>query len=209
MMKILTGYRLAMSAGAFLLLCACSGMLGSDKPPDKTFWLEPLAAGPMSQLETGQTGLVLVFDVIPGLDTDRLLTLDPDAELNRFTAARWPDHLLEFGSSLIRSSLQSTGWFSYVNDGRESMPGDCSLELETQQFYTQIDRGARAVAVQIGMSGQYHCQGVSSKLNLDSSVPVRGAGLGAIVAAHQQAFEQVMQSLLKQIEAVHGNGGTD
>ena len=97
-------------------LPACGGLLNSDEAVEHTYWLQPYSVQQSPLPAPDSPGLVVRFKVVPGLDSDRLLTLAPDAELNHVAGARWPDALPEFAGSLIRRSLRTAGWFSRVSD---------------------------------------------------------------------------------------------
>ncbi len=187
-------------AGLYLALLACGGLLSNDQPADRTFmltsYLDKQGALPT---ESGH-GLVVEVDVVPGLDTDQLLTLSVEAELNHFSGARWPDHLPEFAGSLVRRSLQHTGWFSSVSQERDSGSGDCELKLEVQQFYTTLDGAGAASVVQISMSGGLACEGRIKPLMLNASARVKGSQISNVVAAHQQAMDDLLRSLISQLE---------
>jgi ABC-type uncharacterized transport system auxiliary subunit len=200
MMNFHDNHRFGLLALAFLLTSSCGAMLNSDKPVEKTYWLSPYTTSQSTDSSTHRPGLTVSFTVIPGLDSDRLLTLNPDAELNHFSAARWPDHLPEFVGSLVRRTLQQTGRYPHVSDGRNSGQHDCELELEAQEFYTRITPGGAAASVQISMAGHYDCQDTSHVLMLEANSTVAGRQITDIVAAHQRALNQLMQSLLAQIE---------
>ena len=182
-------------------LFACSGMLSSDKPAEKTFWLEPWEGRQVSVANAELPGLSLAFSVVPGLDSDRFLTLSPQSELSHFAAARWPDHLPEFGASLLRRSLQNSGLFSVVSMANAGAPGDCELVLEAQEFHTNISGSGQALSVRMSLAGSFGCDNAGGPVAVDASVPVTGSGLAAIAAAHQQAFDGLVRSLTGQLEA--------
>ncbi|MFT5138829.1 MAG: ABC-type uncharacterized transport system auxiliary subunit [Lysobacterales bacterium] len=185
---------------ASFLTMSCSGLLSSDKPADKIYWLEPYSASPSKSASDDRPGLEIVFTVVPGLDSDLLLTIKSDSELNHYSGARWPDHLPEFTGSLLRRSLQQSGLFRGVTDGRSSDIGECELELELQKFYTRIDQSDLASSVQMSLVGQYDCDDMSLNLNLTSATSVQGQQLVNIVAAHQSGWNKLMKSLLLELE---------
>jgi len=190
-----------------LLLVSCGGMLVSDKPAEKTFWLNPYSGSRPDLAAADALELEWVFSVVPGLDTDRLLTLDPDAELSQFAAARWPDYLPEFAGSLLQRSIRDSGRFAKVSGGRSAANDNCVLELEAQKFYTEIDRNAVASVVQISMSGNFSCKGGDTPLELESRVAVSGQQIADIVSAHQKAMDQLTRSLLIVIDASLSQSG--
>ena len=193
--------------GVCLLTSSCGSLLNSGKPADRIFLLEPLAGS--QDLQTGSSSkLVVEVKAVPGLDTDQLLTLSPDAELNHFSGVRWPDHLPEFAGSLVRRSLQQTGWFSSVTEGYESGHADCVLDLEIQRFYTLVDSSGAALSVQIGMSGAVACEDGNKPLELDAHARVAGQQLSHVVAAHQQAMDDLLRSLVSQLEELPHRSGS-
>jgi len=184
---------------ACLGLAACGGLLRSDKAVEHTYWLQPYSVERSPLPAQDGRELVVRFSVVPGLDSDRLLTLGPDAELNHIAGARWPDHLPEFAGSLIRRSLQTAGWFSRVSDERDSGQQDCELDLQALKFYTLLDSAGTASSVQISMSGQYECQDLVTPIVLDVNVGVAQNQVTGVVAAHQRAMDSLMRSLLQQL----------
>lgn len=185
------------------LLTACSGLLDSKQLPDRTFLLSPYSVG--GESGPGDKGLSLDFTVIPGLDSDKMLTLSTDAELSNLADVRWPDHLPEFVGSLLRLSLQRSGRYTKVSDKRSSALSDCRLELEAQQFYTLLDAAGRPVEVSIAMTGLHECDGKLTPIELQASTPVSTRQAAAIVAAHQSAMNEVTASLYRQLQAIEND----
>ena len=62
------------------------------------------------------TSVAVSVVVVPGLDTDRMLTLSEDSELNYFAAARWADHIPEMLESLTGRTLQASGTFDVISN---------------------------------------------------------------------------------------------
>jgi ABC-type uncharacterized transport system auxiliary subunit len=182
------------------MLMSCGGLLNSDKAVDKTFWLQPYKSNKPTNTLPAPRGLSVAFTVIPGLDSDLLLTMNPDAELNHFSGARWPDHLPELVGSLVQRSISDSGLFASVSSDRDSNTGDCELSLELQDFYTRTNRNGLASSVQMSLMGHLDCDGDSSYLKMESTTPVQGQSLAEIVAAHQSGLDRVLESLLLQIE---------
>jgi len=180
-------------------LPACGGLLNSDEAVQHTYWLQPYSMQQSPLPAQDSPGLVVRFNVVPGLDSDRLLTLAPDAELNHVAGARWPDALPEFAGSLIRRSLRTAGWFSRVSDESNSAPQDCELDLLALKFYTLLDSVGAASSVQISMSGQFECRGLSHAVDLDVNVRVSQNRTIGVVSAHQEAMNSLTRSLLKQL----------
>ena len=183
-----------------LSVSACGGLTHSDKPATNTWWLEPYTG--MTQ-ETPSAPALLVaisITVVPGLDTDRILTLSDDAELNQFAAARWADNLPELVTSLVGRTLEASGRFEIVSGRAGGSSENCELQLELQEFFGSLNASGQTIGVQIGIDGRYQCESdepVSLKLN--ASIPVHDDRMSVIVAAFQQAMDSAMKDLLEQL----------
>lgn len=179
---------------------ACTGLTQSDKPAISKWWLEPYVA--TSELVPAEPpmSIALSITVVPGLDTDRILTLSDDAEMGQFASARWVDHLPELLASLVERSMQGTGRFVIVPESAASRAGNCLLDLEFREFFADIGPGGRASGVRIATHGRLKC-GSAGTLVFQSSVtkPVADERMGIIVAAFQQAMDQVTQNTINSI----------
>jgi ABC-type uncharacterized transport system auxiliary subunit len=185
---------------AILFLASCGGILESKLPADRTFWLTPLAEGG-SDAPVDGPALSVSVDAVPGLDSDRMLTLSPDSELNHFSGARWPDHLPEFAGSLLRRSLGQSGRFSLVLPGADAWPGACGLGLVINDFYTLVDGNGSADTVVIRVSGAIRCGASSRPLEVEVRRRVSGGRLVDVVAAHQSAMDEMQRQLLSDLDA--------
>jgi ABC-type uncharacterized transport system auxiliary subunit len=176
---------------------ACTGLTQSDKPAISKWWLEPYTTISEPVPAEPPVSIALSVTVVPGLDTDRILTLSDDAELGQFASARWVDHLPELLASLVERSLQGTQRFVIVPESVASRAGDCLLELEFREFFADIGPGGRATGVRISTHGNLKC-GSAGPLVFQSGVttPVADERMNIIVAAFQQAMDQVTQDAI-------------
>ena len=80
------------------------------------------------------------------------MALGADARLNRYSNARWPDHLPEVLTSVLRRSLEATG--SYVT-GESSGHGadNWRLQLEARKFYGLQDAAGETGSVAVELAG--------------------------------------------------------
>jgi len=183
-----------------LLSGACSGLNQSSKPAISKWWLEPyVATSPLVSADQ-PVSVALSITVVPGLDTDRILTLSDDAELGQFASARWADHLPELLKSLIERSLQGTGRFETVPESAASRPGNCLLELEFREFFADIGADGRTSDVRIATHGSFSC-GSGRPFVFQSNVTkvVADDRMNVIVAAFQQAMDQLTQEIISKI----------
>ena len=187
------------AVAATLVLEGCSGILTSDQPAKQYYLLMPYAP---STTATGAGPVAaLAFDVtaIPGLDTDRVLALDADARLNHYGNARWPDHLPEVLTSVMRRSLESTGRFTAVRSSDRAAADEWALQLEAREFYgIQAASGATS-SVHVSLAGTLTCNNASHALSLEDAHAVSEQRLAAVVAAHQAGLDAVTRQLIERL----------
>lgn len=186
---------LSLAGMGVLVLAACSGLLTSDQPPARTYWLEPFAGQPENSPSLAG-GLVVTVGVVPGLDSDRLLTLGPDSGMNHISGARWPDYLPEFATSLMQRSLRASDSSAPTASGEDEVQQhDCLLELLFQRFYTRLDRHDQPVSVEVSVSASLECGDRRFKVQLNENPEVSGTRVAAVVAAHQEALNRISRQL--------------
>ena len=178
----------------------CTGLTQSDKPAISKWWLEPYVASSQPVAVDPPVTVALSVNVVPGLDTDRILTLSDDAELGQFASARWADHLPELLASLVERSLQGTGRFVIVPESAASRAGNCLLELEFREFFADIGPGGTTTGVRIATHGSIKCGSAGPLVFQSSSTkPVADERLNVIVAAFQQAMDQVTRDTINKL----------
>ncbi len=173
----------------------CAGLLDSDHPPERVYWLEPLIVQESMVVDGARPSLTVSVSAAPGLDTDRLLILEPGARLNYYAAARWPDNNPEVLESLLRKTLESTGRYSRVAAGPTSRSTDWELKLEVRALYTL----ANARMVRMVLSGYISCPGSDHAIAMQANVGIDDNRLSEIVAAYQHALREVSQQLVAQL----------
>lgn len=195
-MKISKHFAVCCLLLATLGINACGGLTHSDKPATNTWWLEPYTD--MSGAPSFDPVLMVAVSitVVPGLDTDRILTLSQKSQLKHYAGARWADNLPELLTSLVTRTIQTSPRFELAASG----PEDCDLQLEVQEFFAVIDSPAVTTAVNVALDGQFQCgQNKPVPLKLNASVPVNDDRMSAIVAAFQQAVDGVMRDMLERL----------
>ncbi|MEJ8569322.1 ABC-type transport auxiliary lipoprotein family protein [Elongatibacter sediminis] len=188
-----TVFRALMPALAGLLLTACGGVLESQKPARQTYLLQPPdpVAGTLAEGVT----LNLAVSAVPGLDTDRILALGPDARLNPVANVRWADHLPEVMTSVIRRTLADSGQFERVNTDTLAHPGDWQLDIELQAFYGMQSGDGSISRVRLLMDAIVSCGERRERLRMNEEAPAGGSNVARLVAAHQQALDRALRSL--------------
>lgn len=177
----------------------CAGLLDSDEPAERVYWLEPYLIAAPDVLRDAQSSLSLSVVAAPGLDTDRLLILEPDARLNHYAAARWPDNIPDVIQSHLQATLESTGQFSRVTAGPTSRAAHRRLELEIREIYTVSSGAKRTPVVRMTLGGYVSCSDTDDALMLATDAGIEGDRLSSIVAAYQNALEAVSRQLVRQL----------
>ncbi len=183
-----------------ILVSACAGLTRSDKPAARTWWLKPYTG--MSYQVSANRVLVVAIEVTVslGLDTNQILTLSDDGQINHYAAARWSDNLPELISSLSARSLQTSGHFDTISERIGNGHEDCDLRLELQEFFANTDSSGSTSGINITIDGQYQCEsGVSMPVQLSATAPVHEDNMNAIVTAFQHGMDSVMEKLLRQL----------
>ncbi|NIP17116.1 MAG: hypothetical protein GWM87_02350 [Xanthomonadales bacterium] len=178
---------LSLALAQALALSACGGLLTADRAPETTWWLAPLAGNTHSEAPAGSLDLEL--DVVPGLDTDRILTIDGAARLNHFAGARWPDNLPDVLHSVLRRNLEPT-----VPNG-----ADCRLHLEVREYFAGLDDDGDVDAVRLDLTAEKDCGGGGRAFRIKRSSPALGPGMQGIVAAFQQVLDDATRELSDEL----------
>lgn len=187
-----------------LPLAACSGLLKSEQPAKQVYLLMPLASDQPARKEQNLHELAISLSVVPGLDTDRIQALAPDARLLHYANARWPDFLPEVLTSVLRRSLRDSGRFTAVTASERVAEGGWSLRLEVQRFYGLRGSDGATHSAVAAMQGRLRCNGSEYPLDLSASAPIGEERLSPIVAAHQSALDQVTADLLRRVDTLCG-----
>ena len=192
--------RLTAMALATVLVSACSGVMDSKQPAKQYYLLTPDTTSTGTASPTAGPALSMTVSVVPGLDTDRVLALSPDARLSPYANARWPDHLPEVITSVLKRSLAASGRFSSVEESSRLSDDGWLLTLEVQQFYGIQNGAGDTSSVRVEMAGPIECNGKLAPVRLSDSNSVSQERLAAVVAAHQQGLNDVTQQLLQQMK---------
>lgn len=184
-------------------LSACAGVFESNKPARQVYLLQAPTGSPATPAADAPK-LVLSVDTVPGLDTDNIQVLHPNARLFPVANAHWPDNLPEVMSSLSRRALMDSGLFKSVSMANLARPGEWWLELELQAFYGLQDSSGTTTSVQVALEGTVRCGDKTDVLRLDSRRSVHSDSLPDLVAAHQQALNEVLQALPNRIQQACG-----
>jgi ABC-type uncharacterized transport system auxiliary subunit len=183
-------------------LGACGGLTQSDKPAVTSWWLKPLTGEAQTTSPDLLASVSVSVAVVPGLDTDQILTLSDDSELKPYAAARWVDNLPELTKSLVSRTLEASGSFEVVSERARAAHKKCDLRLELREFFANLNSSGQTRSVQIAIHGSYQCESEALiPIKIKASVPVQDNRMRVIVAAFQQAMDNTMRDLLKTLHS--------
>jgi ABC-type uncharacterized transport system auxiliary subunit len=181
-----------------VLASACSSLLTSDEPAAQTWWLDPPNLPGAGDGET-RGPLVLRVSVAPGLNTDEIMSLDPEARFSPFSGANWADSLPELLDSLLTRGLATSGLFTRVGDWSTVDEPPCRLSLQAVSFHARLDGNRSAQSVEVSFEGRYRCQGDSMPVSASATQPVSGNRMPEVVAAFQRALDEAAKKLATQL----------
>ncbi len=193
--------RLSLSIFLAVSLCGCGGMLTSDEPPAHIYWLEPATLRIGEATTEDLPELLVVVKTVPGLDTDRILVRGPGARMNYYAGARWPDHLPEVMSAIVRLSLESSGRFRRVSNRSQITGDEWLLELELREFFAVATTAEGPPQVHVKLVGNLSCGLVSSAISAAETIAAQESKLSEIVSAFQRATNNALITLGRQTEA--------
>ena len=186
-------------------IVACAGMLDSNQPAERTYWLKPLIVQSFNTESDSLPSLVVTVRAAPGLDTDRLLILESGARLNHYAGARWADSVPEVLESLLRRTLESTGKFARVTGSMGTRSTDWRLELEVREFYAVATSPGGASQVRLALSGYANCSDTDHVISMLADVDFYDERLSVIVAAHERALHEVSRQMVNQLSQACGS----
>lgn len=183
-----------------LVLSACGGLTQSDRPAVTNWWLEPYISVTPGASAEPPLMVGLTIKAVPGLDSDQVLTLSSDAQLKPYSGARWVDHAPELLASLVGRSMEADGRFEVLTERTGWGAENCELQLELREFFADLDSAGRTTRVRLALNGRYQCGSTSTvEIKSRAQVVVNEERMSVIVAAFQQALNQVTKDILEQL----------
>lgn len=188
-----------LAVGLMASVAGCAGLLDSDEPAERIYWLDPHVVPEPDVDNRTQTSLSVSVVAAPGMDTDRLLVLEPDSRLNHIASARWPDNIPDVIQSHLQTTLQSSGRYTRVTAGPTSRVAHRRLELEIREIYSVADQDNRASVVRMALGGYVSCSETDDPIALAADIDINDDRLSGIVAAYQVALNEISLQLLRQL----------
>jgi len=131
----------------------------------------------------------------PGLDTDRIAALQPQARLDYFAGSRWAAPLPDVIEALAVENLQASGAWSAVQGSRAAFSADYELEITIRRFEADASAGSGAPTVQVS----FDCALVRradrtllSSFTVQASEQASANRMGAVVASFDHAANSAL-----------------
>ena len=190
-----------------LLLCAllagCSGLFRSTARPEQTYYLRAPAgtssasdaSSPPAIQASVRVGRPVVY---PGLDSSHITLLQPDHQMNFYTAARWPAALPEVIETLTVETLSASGAWAAVVDSTSPFPADYLLQVTVRRFDADYTARGAAPVVHVTFDcivGRREGREVIATFIASASAPAAANRLSEVVAAFEQATSEALGSL--------------
>jgi cholesterol transport system auxiliary component len=190
-------------------VCGCSGLLRSDAKPVQIYTLSagPVsaggAAGPTSTLKAS---LRVAHPLAgPGLDTAQIVLLEPDHRMDVYAASAWAAEAPALIESLASQTLRSSGEWSSVEDAESPFPADYLLQISIRHFEADYGDGSDApptVRVTLDCTlGAEDARSIAASFTASGSAVASANRLSEVVAAFQQATDQALRSMSRQLSA--------
>jgi len=197
--------RLALSVAlaAALALSGCfSGLFSSKQPPEQVYYLRAPAAATTPAAVEGRAASVRVGHPIPdpGLESTRIILVQPDHRMSFYTGARWAGPVADLLETLAVQTLRSSGQWASVQDSVSPFPSDFLLQTTVRRFEADYSAGAvpDVYVVLDCIIGRREGRDVVATFVVSGKASASANRLGEVVAAFQQATAQALQALNEQ-----------
>jgi len=182
-----------------LIGCSPAGLgLGPQAPP-RTYDLVTLALFPSSRVARRPWQIVVHEPTaIRALAGDRIMIKPAPAEIVYFPKAVWSDRLTRLVQARLIETLQRSGRFAAVSNGRERVEADLEITTEIRDFQIELVSGdaTAIVAVFSKLVDQRRGRVVASR-GFSAHSPAGADHVGAGVEALNTALQNVLPEVAR------------
>ncbi|MGH8298747.1 MAG: ABC-type transport auxiliary lipoprotein family protein [Steroidobacteraceae bacterium] len=195
-------------------LAGCSSLLHSDAPPVQVYTLHA-ATAPIEATGAAAPAVKASLRVAhpfagPGLGTSQIVLLEPDHRMNVYAASAWAADTPALMESLATQTLRASGEWSSVEDAESPFPSDYLLQISIRRFDADYSAGNEApptVHVTLDCTlGLEDARTVAASFVAAGSAVASANKLSEVVAAFQQATDQALASMSRQVAAAVPSG---
>lgn len=191
------------------LLCACSGLLRSNLPPEQVYTLGAPAAGtgPAAAAEAAPAAgarepapslAVARPSAAPGLDTGHIVLLRPDHRMDVYAGSRWPAPVPAMVEALAVQTLRASGAWAVVAGSDSRFPSGYLLEITVRRFEADYSGSDAPPTVTVALDctvGRRATREVIATYTAAGSAAATADRMSAIVAAFGEATDAALTAL--------------
>ena len=187
-----------------LLVSGCSSLLHSTAPVAQTYVLRAAAPATDARTPLPVTLQWLPVSLAPGLDSTRILLLRSGNRLDFYAGARWAAPLGALLDALLLQTLRDSGQFAHIASDGAGMDADLVLAVTVRRFEVEQAEGGLPVAqaeLDCTLASRREQRQLAS-FRVAAQVPASANRLGSVVAALEQAAQQVAAQMQYQTTVV-------
>jgi cholesterol transport system auxiliary component len=189
---------LAVTASA-LALSGCGDLLGPPPAP-QMYVVRPDFPAPATPPAKLAWSLSIMRPSAPGaLDSDRIAILQPDAKMDYYADAQYPDALPGLVQTALLEGFEKNGALAGVARDSDALHADYDLFLDIKDFearYAVADGVPEAMVTITARLATAHGRAIAGSLTLSQSVPASANSVGAATQALQQALTAVASGIV-------------
>jgi cholesterol transport system auxiliary component len=182
-----------------LALSGCSDLLGPPPPP-QIYVLRPEFAAPVTPTARVDWSLSIMRPSAAGtLDSDRIALIQPDAKMDYYANAQYPDALPGLVQTALLDGFEKNGALAGVARDSDALHADYDLFLDIKDFearYAVADGVPEAVVTVTARLATAHGRAIAGSVTLSQNVPASANNVGAVTVALQQALTAVVSGIV-------------
>jgi cholesterol transport system auxiliary component len=189
---------------ALVLLLAlgagCSGLHSSAKA-EQTYYLRATATPVAAGVPVPGALRVAAPAADPGLDTSRIVLVQPDHRMGFYAGSRWPAAAPAMVEALAVQTLRASGSFASVQDSASPFPSDFLLQVTLRRFEADYTSDAAAPEVHVvldGLLGRHDTSNVVGTFEVTGTATAAANRMADVVSAFEQATNTALAALAQQ-----------
>ncbi|MCW5573327.1 MAG: membrane integrity-associated transporter subunit PqiC [Steroidobacteraceae bacterium] len=190
--------RLAMPC-ALALLAGCSGTFTSKAPVSRAYILRPAAVVPAAAGPAFAGSLrVQRPNPGPGFETDRILLLRADRQLDFYATGHWAGPIPDMIGALALETLRRTTLFDAVYGEGTPMRADYFLQIQVRDFTAEYTDGRAAPVAHVVLDctlGRRLDRTVVTTFTAEGAAPAAENRMAEVVIAYESALQQALTSV--------------
>jgi cholesterol transport system auxiliary component len=190
--------RLLLSGASGLVLTGCSSLIGPSVAP-QLYVLRPSLPPAIRGPKVNWALSIPVPDASAALDTDRIAILRPQASLDYYADAAWPDHLPPLVQNALLHAFEDSGRIKAVARDSDGAHADYILATDLRDFEARYDKpdGVPVAVVRIGakLIGALK-RDIAAQFDAAEEVPASENSVDAAVAALDEALARALTKIV-------------